>query len=108
MKKQRYNVSDLLQQIHQQGIDDIREISFAILENNGNLSVIKQSDSKLLFPYPIINDGKIDNEVINKICTFNIDIPALLENINNSIEDIFIAFIDTKHKLIIFPKKSNK
>lgn len=106
MKKQRYNISDLLQQIHQQGIDDIRTIHFAILENNGSLSIIKKDESKLLFPYPIINDGKLDFEIIKQID--NIDINHLLKNITYKLEDIFMAFIDANNQLVVFSKEGNK
>lgn len=107
MKKQRYNTSDLLQQIHQQGIDDILSINFAILENNGSLSVIKKKDSILLHPFPLITDGKIDFQVLDKLNWNKKMLVKKIESINHTIEETFMAFVDKDYKLIVFSKKCN-
>ncbi|HLV08878.1 MAG TPA: DUF421 domain-containing protein [Halanaerobiales bacterium] len=72
MKKIRYNLDDLMMQIREQGIFDLGEVEFAILETDGNLSVLKKSqfqniktrDIGLQTDYKgvsseIIRDGKI-------------------------------------------------
>lgn len=108
MKKQRYNISDLLQQIRQQGIDDINDICFAVLESNGNLSIIEKEKAKFKYPFPIINDGAIDYEYIKEI---NLDVSLILNkvyNLNYNVKDIFIGFINKDDELIVFSKKSNK
>ena len=108
MKRQRYNISDLLQQIRDYGIDDINDVCFAILESNGNLSVIEKKKSKLKHPFPIINDGLIDYEYIKEIKLDDAIILKKVKELNYNIEDIFIAFIGKSDDLIIFSKKSNK
>ena len=45
MLKQRYNIDDLLVQLRNQSIKSIEEVDYAILENNGKLSVFKKSES---------------------------------------------------------------
>ena len=52
MKKQRYNISDLLLQVRENGVSDLNEIEFAILEVNGSLSIITTKDNKLAHPFP--------------------------------------------------------
>ena len=42
MRQQRYNFDDLLTQLREQGIVDVNEIQFAILETSGKLSIIKK------------------------------------------------------------------
>ena len=39
MRKQRYNLDDLFQQLREQQIGSVHEVSFAYLEPSGNLSV---------------------------------------------------------------------
>lgn len=107
MKKQRYNVSDLLQQVRDLGIDNINEIDFAILENNGHLSVIRKPNSSLFFPFPIISDGKIEKDYLDKVNLTEDDIHKELNKRQFSEEDILIAFIDKNKELIIFSKKFN-
>lgn len=42
MKKARYNMKDLLMQLRQKDIFDLAEVEFAVLEPNGELSVLKK------------------------------------------------------------------
>ena len=71
MRKQRYNFDDLLTQLREQGISDLNDVLFAILESSGKLSVIKNTQGKrsksLETPYPLIVDGKIMDENLEHI-----------------------------------------
>jgi uncharacterized membrane protein YcaP (DUF421 family) len=70
MRRQRYNFDDLLTQLREQGIIDINEVQFAILETSGKLSVIKNSDeggSESQVPFPLIVDGEIQEKNLDKI-----------------------------------------
>ena len=64
MKKQAYNIDDLLLQLRSLGIFDIKEVFFAILETNGKLSVLKKNECSELFPLPVIISGKIDYKIL--------------------------------------------
>lgn len=46
MKKQRYNLDDLMQQLRGQGIDNINDVVYAILESTGELSVFQVSEDE--------------------------------------------------------------
>lgn len=108
MKKQRYNISDLLQQVREEGIDDISDIRYAILESNGGLSIIKKSDSKLKYPFPLISDGKVIDEVKENLKISDDWLSdKLKEKKLDSLEDIFIGFISINNDLLIFSKKFN-
>ncbi len=68
MKKQRYNIDDLLTQLRNQSIKSIEEVDYAILESSGKLSIFKkQDDPKSNYPLPLIIDGKIDYQVLKEI-----------------------------------------
>jgi uncharacterized membrane protein YcaP (DUF421 family) len=70
MRRQRYNFDDLLTQLREQGIIDINEVQFAILETSGKLSVIKKSDeegSESQVPFPLIVDGEVQEKNLEKI-----------------------------------------
>lgn len=41
MKKSRYRLSDLLEQLRDKGVFDLTEVAFAVLEKDGQLSVLK-------------------------------------------------------------------
>lgn len=59
MRKQRYNLDDLCQQLRENGISSVTEIAYAYLEPSGNLSVYKKDEKA--FVYPLIIDGDIQN-----------------------------------------------
>lgn len=66
MKRQRYNFDDLIMQLHEEGIYNISEVEFAIIETSGKLSVMKRdrpSDKKrITMPLSLIADGVIQEE----------------------------------------------
>ncbi|CAH8769436.1 DUF421 domain-containing protein [Paenibacillus dendritiformis] len=45
MARQRYNLDDLMQQLREQGVDNIGDVRYAILEANGKLTVFLKQDS---------------------------------------------------------------
>ena len=70
MRKQRYNFDDLLIQLRQNKISKIADVEFAILEPSGDLSVIEKEKGKNheeQMPFPLILDGKIQNEHLERI-----------------------------------------
>ena len=67
MVKQKYNLDDLLVQLREKGYRSIEEIEYAILENNGSLSVFPSSKNKTPFPFPIIIDGEIQEETVKNL-----------------------------------------
>ncbi|MGG0656783.1 DUF421 domain-containing protein [Rummeliibacillus pycnus] len=57
MRKQRYNLDDLFQQLREQQIGSIQKVAYAFLEPSGNLSIfMKDSKPPIL---PIVVDGEI-------------------------------------------------
>ncbi|RHW38660.1 DUF421 domain-containing protein [Lysinibacillus yapensis] len=57
MKKQRYNLDDLFQQMREERIHSVQQIDFAFLEASGKLSIFLKSDEPLVLP--LIVDGYI-------------------------------------------------
>ncbi|WJY28201.1 MULTISPECIES: DUF421 domain-containing protein [Sporosarcina] len=60
MRKQRYNLDDLFQQLREQQIGSVYEVDYAYLEPSGNLSVFKKGETKPVLP--LILDGDIDRQ----------------------------------------------
>ncbi|WP_277584488.1 DUF421 domain-containing protein [Psychrobacillus antarcticus] len=65
MRKQRYNLDDLLQQLREQQIGSIQSVSYAFLEPSGNLSVFKKGEEQYVFP--LIIDGEIQQRHLEHI-----------------------------------------
>ena len=105
MIKQRYSLNDLLLQLRENNIRSIDEVDYAVLENNGKLSVFKKDDKdKNIFPLPLILDGNIEK---NNLKFINKDIKwinKILIEKNMNIKDIFYAFY--KNNNVFFIKKN--
>ena len=93
MKKDRYNLDDLISHLHANNIASPLEVKFAILEANGKLTVFKK-DSKILWPEPIIKDGKLIQTVVNKL-NINLDKfnNELFKRGFNDYKDILICYL---------------
>ncbi|MBM4762408.1 DUF421 domain-containing protein [Bacillus sp. B15-48] len=68
MRKQRYNFDDLLLQLRQDGVGDIADVEYAILETSGQLSIFKKSEQAVV-SVTLILDGSIEYqnlEVVGK------------------------------------------
>lgn len=75
----RYNLSDLLEQLRVKGLPNLADVEFAILETNGELSVIPKSQKRPVqpqdleistdyegLPLPLILDGKVKAGALEK------------------------------------------
>lgn len=115
MRRQRFNLSDLMEELRISGYLNISDIEFAIMENSGKLSVIPKSDNapvtrkdlniKLpeeMLPLNIIMDGEL-NENNLKISGHDMKwlMDRLKENQIESIKDVFVAIIDSNSKFYL-------
>ncbi|MGE5455685.1 MAG: DUF421 domain-containing protein [Ignavibacteriales bacterium] len=100
MSKLRYSIDDLITQLRSKEIKSIEEIDYAVLENNGTLSVFKKSKD---YPMPIIVDGNIDYEALRGINKNIKWISDILKNKNISLDEVFYAFY-TKSRTFIIKK----
>jgi uncharacterized membrane protein YcaP (DUF421 family) len=73
LRRHRFNVNDLLSKLRQQGVYNVADVEFAILENTGHLSVILKSQRRAVtpadlglsteyegLPFTLILDGRVD------------------------------------------------
>ena len=61
LKKARYNINDLLLQLREKDIFSIDEVKLALLETNGNLSVLRKEEQS--FAIPVIVDGRYSDSL---------------------------------------------
>ena len=96
MIKQKYNLDDLLVQLREKGYRNIEDVEYAILENNGTLSVFSYDKKKLIknspFPMAIILDGKIQYEILREMNKDDGFIYKILDKKKIDLKDIFYAF----------------
>ncbi|SFG25144.1 Uncharacterized membrane protein YcaP, DUF421 family [Desulfotomaculum arcticum] len=109
----RYNINDLLEQLRSKDYPNIADVEFAILETNGQLSVIPKSQKRAVqpedlkletkyegMPVTVVMDGKVVKENLKKI---NLNEDWLKTELNkfgiNDFKKVFFASLDTAGKL---------
>lgn len=108
MKRQRYTFDDLLLQLREKDIGDVRDVEYAILEPTGKLSIFKKNldnnpnHSSLTFP--LILDGEIQED---NLAHYNKDKVWLLQQLkNHGYCDVGqIAYCSLRDDEIFFDKK---
>jgi len=101
MVKLRYSLDDLVSQLREQGIMNIEDVNYAVLENNGKLSVFKEEKN---YPLPLILDGQIDYSVLKEINKNEKWLNLILEKNKIALNNVFYAFY-TKEKTFIIKKQ---
>ena len=101
MSKLRYSLDDLIMQLREQSIKSIEEVDYAILENDGKLSVFQNCSE---YPMPVIIDGIIDYDVLEAIKKDDKWLMKIIKTKRLNLNDIFYAFY-TKSKLFIITRK---
>ena len=110
MIKQRYTMDDLLLELRNNEIKNIKDVEYAILENNGNLNIF-QYDNLIqndYYPFPLILDGVIQYDTLDNINKSDEWLIKYLNKRNIFLDEIFYAFykggkiyIISKDELII-------
>ena len=101
MIKQKYNLDDLLVQLREKGYMSIMDVSYAILESNGTLSVFPNNKKKNDLPLPLILDSKIQRDTLkllgkNENWVFN-----MIAKKGIKLDDIFYAFYKGHNLFVI-------
>ena len=105
MRKLRYNIDDLMEQIRTSGVDSISAIQYAILESNGQLSIILKGEEKTVVPFPIIKDGEVDEKVLKIINKEEKWLEEKLKKEGYNKEDIFICILESNNNLFVIEKE---
>ncbi len=122
MRKLRYNINDLLEQLRSQGVTDINDVQYAILETTGELSVFLKSQKRPVQPADlgintpgeslstsVILDGRIMHENLKILNLTLEDLEKELKKSGvGSLKDVFFASLDTQGKLFLQMKSSAK
>ena len=114
MKRVRLTVMDLIEQLRVQNVFDISTVAFAVLEINGELSVLLKSgdqpatakdvgakNDKAVLPLPVISDGKIISENLTALKITHSDVEKILKQNNLTVKQVFLLTLDRKKNLTL-------
>ena len=114
MKKVRISLEELVSQVRQNGIYDLNEVDYAILEENGKMSVIPKnanrqpdkSDMKVYCPdngimHLVISDGSVNSHGLKIIKKDRSWLERKLARLGVATKDIFCMTVDDSGKIFI-------
>ena len=95
----RITTDELLEALRGQGIFDISTVQYAIIEPNGQLSVLEKSGGSLAVP--VICDGKMQTHFMESAGISKHEVNSALKKRGISAEDVFIMTLDGDGKAFI-------
>lgn len=118
MVDQKYNITELLEQLRMNGVTKMDDVQYAILETSGQLSIILKPSKQPVtaeqmlvnteyegMPVNIILDGKLVEENLSSAKITIEDIKDRLKKDELNISDVFFASINAKGEYYIQPKQ---
>ena len=103
LSKLRMGVSELLYELRLKSIDDISSVDYAIMEENGQLSVFEKGKSQL--SHAIIIDGSIIKSNLNLLNKDEIWLRNYLEGQNLNQKDVFLMSANDSGTINIIMKE---
>lgn len=120
MKRVRISLEELVSQVRQNGIYDLNEVDYAILEENGKMSVIPKnanrqpdkSDMKVYCPdngimHLVISDGSVNSHGLSIVKKDRAWLERTLARLGIGIKDVLCMTVDDSGKIFI-QKRDNK
>lgn len=120
MRRVRMTVLDLVELLRGQNVFDISTVAFAVLEVNGNLSVLLKSPEQpatagdlniekdnAVLPLPVISDGKIIKESLGALEIDEKDVTETVKANNTEVKKVFLMTMD-RYKNISIIKMREK
>ena len=120
LKKQRYTVDGLMEELRINGIFSLEEVEYAILETSGQISVIKKPEKSPVvkedvnaniiytgYPRALIVDGSYIDKNLQIMGITSKEVEKYLKSQNTNYEDVFILMYD-ESKEFFLQKKDNK
>lgn len=118
MHRLRMSTEDLSEELRQQGIFNIEDVGFAIVETNGKLSVLKKPEKDIPtaeelgiktndkgLEVVVISDGEISKYSL-KICSLNRDwLFDILKKENTELNDVFLMIANRQGEYKIIEKE---
>lgn len=117
MRNVRMTVVDLIEQLRGQNVFNIEDVAFAVLEVNGNLSVLLKKDAQPVsvkdielklpddnLPLPVISDGKIVYESLKALEITTQKLNKILKHKCESAKDVFLMTLDRNGNHTIIKK----
>ncbi len=119
LRRNRFTLDELMEELRLKGVTDLRSVRYAILETNGQLSVLPRAEERPItaaqmgkhpedpgLPLPIINDGRIlERNLQVRGLSRDWLRRRLAEHGVTRVEDVFLLSVDEAGTVYFLPKE---
>ncbi|MGI6319000.1 MAG: DUF421 domain-containing protein [Firmicutes bacterium] len=119
MRRQRYNINDLMGQLREKNVFNISDVEYAILETTGELTVMVKSTkrpvtledlnitpSHEVIPVPLVLDGEVIQENLDYLNLSHSWLEGEFKKRNLTVKDALYAGMDSQGNLFISKKQA--
>jgi uncharacterized membrane protein YcaP (DUF421 family) len=99
LKETRISINELMAAARGAGVGDISEIDYAILEQNGTISILEKKKGAMA--HPVVIDGTVTKEAESP------EIKKILENKGFDLSGIFLMTVDDDGRINIIKKEKD-
>ena len=112
MKKNRFTLDELLEQLRAQGFSGPEAVKYAVLENSGQLSILPwpkaQDDDPVTLPVVLINDGRILSDNLTRCGRNQTWLERELSRQGvSSPREVFLLTLDEEGSVSCIPKEAS-
>lgn len=121
MKKIRFSIDDLMESLRGNGVFDLKDVWYAVVETNGKLSVMQRFSARTVTaeiakikgsdtapPVVIISDGQLLHRSMEVYSITAEWVTATLRQEKISQEEVFLMTVDENRQYLIIPQEKTK
>ena len=103
LKENRISINEVLSEMRTQGIGDISEVNYAIMEQNGSLSLLKKSVDNLA--HTVIIDGKVISAPLKALGYDERWLEKRLKEEKTKVDEVFLLTVTDSGEINIILKE---
>ncbi len=118
LRKLRFSIDDLMESLRQDGIFDIRDVEYAIVETNGKVSILPKFEAQNVTPkmleltgesasppVVVVSDGRLMKPTLQSYGLEEDWVLGILSKRKQKLSDVFLMTADKQKQFYIVPKE---
>lgn len=106
LKNTRISINELLSSLRAQGVGDISDVEYALVEQNGSISVLEEGKAKMA--HSVIIDGEVIEETLGYLGYDDRWLRKELMKLGKSCDEIFLMTVNDQGEINVIEKENKK